>query len=203
MFSLLLIVLAACSENDVHEKIIEQLEAAYEAEQSFVASQEQLLHLEERDIEIYNEIIELDDVSEKRLNELTNEALEIVEKRKEFLEEERKSIHESKEHFQKVETLLEEIEDETEKSNLEKLYETMMERYESYEYVYDTYIESLYLTESLYEHLQQEATYTVLHDTLNKVNESYEKLFKANDQFNRLTKQYNHLKAEYYEMSME
>lgn len=198
-----MIVFASCSKNNIHEQIYEHLEAAFQAEQVFIESQEQLLRLEERDMEIYDEIIELDEVSEERLNELTNEAIQIVKERTQFLEEERNSIMESKEHFQKIEPLLEQIEDEAEREHVKKLHETMMERYSTYDEVYETYLESLYLTESLYEHLQKEVTYSVLHDTINEVNESYEKLFKANDQFNLLTKQYNRLKAEYYDMTRE
>lgn len=196
-------VLAACSNNKVQEQIFEHLEAAYEAEQLFVLSQEQLLELEEKDIEIYNEIIELDDISEERLQQLTNEALQLVEARKQYLEEERNSIRQSKEHFQNLEPILAEMADGEEKEKLEQLYKTMMDRYESYDEVYETYMESLYLTESLYEHLQKEATYSVINETLNQVNESFEKLFKVNDQFNLLTKQYNRIKTEYYDMSME
>lgn len=202
LLSIVACTLASCS-HDVHDEISVLLDAAFEAEQEFIESQEKLNELEERDMEIYDALMELDAVDEGRLQSLTDEALQNVSERMKLLEEERNSIIQSKEEFQKIEPLIEEVEKDAIKEKLENLFQTMMERYEAYDEVYETYVESLYLTENLYNHLKNEAAYTVLYETLEEVNRSYEKLFKANDKFNVLTKQYNRLKQEYYDMMGE
>lgn len=202
LLSIVACTLASCSHN-VHDKIFAHLDAALEIEQEFIESQEKLNELEERDMEIYDALMELDAVDEGRLQSLTDEALQNVSERMKLLEEERNSIIQSKEEFQKIEPLIEEVEKDAIKEKLENLFQTMMERYEAYDEVYETYVESLYLTENLYNHLKNEAAYTVLYETLEEVNRSYEKLFKANDKFNVLTKQYNRLKQEYYDMMGE
>lgn len=202
LLSIVACTLASCSHN-VHDEIFAHLDAALEIEQEFIESQEKLNELEERDMEIYDALMELDAVDEGRLQSLTDEALQNVSERMKLLEEERNSIIQSKEEFQKIEPLIEEVEKDAIKEKLENLFQTMMERYEAYDEVYETYVESLYLTENLYNHLKNEAAYTVLYETLEEVNRSYEKLFKANDKFNVLTKQYNRLKQEYYDMMGE
>lgn len=202
LLSIVACTLASCSHN-VHDKIFAHLDAALEIEQEFIESQEKLNELEERDMEIYDALMELDAVDEGRLQSLTDEALQNVSERMKLLEEERNSIIQSKEEFQKIEPLIEEVEKDAIKEKLENLFQTMMERYEAYDEVYETYVESLYLTENLYNHFKNEAAYTVLYETLEEVNRSYEKLFKANDKFNVLTKQYNRLKQEYYDMMGE
>lgn len=202
LLSIVACTLASCSHN-VHDEIFAHLEAALELEQEFIESQEKLNELEERDMEIYDVLMELDAVDEGRLQSLTDEALQNVSERMKLLEEERNSIIQSKEEFQKIEPLIEEVEKDAIKEKLENLFQTMMERYEAYDEVYETYVESLYLTENLYNHFKNEAAYTVLYETLEEVNRSYEKLFKANDKFNVLTKQYNRLKQEYYDMMGE
>lgn len=193
----------ACSEAKVHKQIYKHLENAYEAEQSFVEQQSYLVSLEERDMELYEAIISLNEDEVIRLTKLTEEAIELIDERRMYIDEEKNSIITSKKHFEQTKPLIDQMENTYEKEKLERLYDTMLERYEIYEEVYDTYVEVLSLTENLYEQLQQSISNTLLYETLNDVNERQEQLFKKNNRFNQLTKEYNRLKTEYYKLVWE
>src|SRR5699024_2918721 len=192
-----ILLLVSCGEKNVHKQIMNHLEKAYVSEEEFIEYQEELLRLEEKDLELYDEVVQLEGSEANELQSLIGEALKVTEQREAYLEAERTAIKQSKENFLHVEPYIEQVTDEDVKSNLEKLYKTMTDRYEVYEEVYESYATSLQLTESLYEHLRDNSSQYLLHDTLDDVNESYEQLFTVNDRFNRLTKDYNRLKKEY------
>lgn len=203
---LLLIVLfliTSCGQKNIHKQIKSQLEDAFLAEEDFIEYQQQLLQLEQRDLEIYDKIVQLDDSAVSELQQLIGEALQITEQRDAYLQAERKAMKESKTTFVQIEPLIGEISEEEIRETVEKLYETMHGRYETYEEVYETYITSLQLTEILYEQLSDLHTHDLLYDTIEEVNETYEQLIRTNEQFNRLTKKYNHLKTEYYNLIWE
>lgn len=203
---LLLIVLfliTSCGQKNIHKQIKSQLDDAFLAEEDFIEYQQQLLQLEQRDLEIYDKIVQLDDSAVSELQQLIGEALQITEQRDAYLQAERKAMKESKTTFVQIEPLIGEISEEEIRETVEKLYETMHGRYETYEEVYETYITSLQLTEILYEQLSDLHTHDLLYDTIEEVNETYEQLIRTNEQFNRLTKKYNHLKTEYYNLIWE
>lgn len=200
---ILLMLLVACSEKKIHKQIEQYLEASYHAEEEFIEYQEQLLQLEQRDLQLYDDIVQLDDAATKELQQLIGEALQVTEQRGAYLEAERKAMKQSQEEFSNLPTLIEEITTEEMNELLTKLYETMQERYNVYEEVYDTYMTSLQLTEILYEYLAENQSPNLFSTTINDINETYEELFQKNDQFNRLTKEYNRLKKEYYDLVRE
>lgn len=193
----------ACGENNVHKEIAHYLDEAYLAEEEFIEYQEELLQLEERDLEIYDEIVQLNDNETDKLEQLFTEVFQLTEQREVYLQAERDAISQSKEDFLLIEPYIDQVKDEEERGLVEELYEVMTERYKVYDDVYEAYLISLELTEGLYEHLESDQSETLLHNMLEDVNESYEELFKVNDQFNRLTKQYNRYKKEYYELVWE
>lgn len=202
-FLLLLFLLSACSENSIHKQIVTHLDEAFDAEEEFSEYQEQLLQLEERDLVLYDEIVQLDDAQVEDLEQLIAEALQVIEQRDAYLQAEKATIKQSKTYFIKCEPLIELINEEETSELLAKLYDTMLKRYESYEDVYEAYGQSLDLTENLYEYLQANHSPMLLNETIEDINASYETLFQANDQFNRLTKEYNRLKKEYYTLVWE
>jgi len=200
---MLIFLLSACGEKSIHKQIVVHLDKSFEAEEEFSEYQEQLLQLEERDLAIYDEIVQLDDSQIDDLEQLISEALQIIEQRDAYLQAEKTTIKQSKSNFIESEPLIELIQEEESSELLAKLFETMLKRYESYEVVYEAYGQSLDLTENLYEHLQDNHSPNLLNETIEDINDSYETLFQANDQFNRLTKEYNRLKKEYYALVWE
>lgn len=198
-----LLLFTACGEKSIHQKIVGHLDDTYEAEMQFTEMQEELLQLETRDLAIYDEIVQLDEVETDKLKQLFTESYELIEEREAYLKLEREALEESEAFFVLIEPYMDEINDENIKELIEKMYETMLERYDVYHEIYEGYMESLQLTESLYEQLENHQSQQILYDLLDEVNESYEQLFKANEQFNRLTKRYNRYKREYYERVWE
>lgn len=194
---IILCTLTSCSGKSIHNKIVKQIESSYIEEEAFINSQQQLLDLEETDLKIYNEIIQLDEGDKEQLQQLTQEALELIDERKEYLDKERAAIDNSKEEFVKIDPFINQVSDKDVKVTVEKMYETMLKRFEVYDEVYEAYRASLHETELLYDYLSADTSYNTLHEALQNVNESYEQLFVINDQFNRLTKKYNQLKKEY------
>ena len=104
--------------------------------------------------------------------------------------------------FEKIEPLIEKITDEDQKELTQKMYDTMINRYDAYEKVYENYTDSIRLTKELYTiYLRKKISMKkrcIL--SIGNVNDSYEEVLKANELFNQETVLYNHLKQEYYDM---
>src|SRR5699024_4531618 len=133
-------VLVACSEDDVHEEISTHLETTVEIERTFEEHQENIFALEKEDEDIYNEIISLGTNDYERVVSLTEQAIDLLEKREEEIKLEKASLTESREEFEQIEDLLDDITDADEQQQTEKLYETMMNRYQAYDEVYERYL---------------------------------------------------------------
>src|SRR5699024_3132057 len=144
--------------------ITQQFEEAFVAEEEFIMYQEQLLELEEEDLEIYDEIIQLESTEDSEVNQLIVKALQIIEQRSAYLDAERTAIKQSKEYFVESKPLIALINDQETKELLEKMYDTMLKRYESYDGVYESYVTSLTLSTSLYEHLEANSSPTLIHN---------------------------------------
>src|SRR5690625_1170726 len=172
--SLLLIILlliASCGEKKIHKQIEEHLEKVFLAEEEFIDYQEQLLQLEQRDLQLYDEIVQIEESKVDKLQDLTGEALQVTKQRGAYLQAERKAMKQSKDEFTSLELLIEQITTEEEREILTKIYDTMQKRYDIYEEVYETYVHSLQLTESLYEYLRENRPHEILTTTLNDINE--------------------------------
>ncbi|WP_347860710.1 YkyA family protein [Salimicrobium sp. PL1-032A] len=195
-----LTVLAACSGQSAKQEMYDHLEETVKQENSFKEQQAVLTELEEKEQKLYNQIIDsdLDDLEE--IQKLSDEALALVEERQEKLDLENESIQSAKEEFSKVEPLIGEMEDNEEAKQIAKEMVTAMEeRYAAYERMHNTYQEALKLDEELYAMLKkkdlQEET---LRTQVGKVNEKYQKVIDANDEFNERTDDFNKLKREFY-----
>ena len=193
-------LLSACSGESVEEKIHTHLEEAVILEEGFKSQQSEITALEKQEQEIYSQIIDLgmDDLDE--ITKLSQDALAIIDEREEELNIEKESITNAQEEFQSIEELIEGIEEEAVKTKGEEMFQTMMSRYAAYEELYAAYTESLGFEKELYTMLQdEELEQGVLNEHIAKINESYETILAANDQFNEHTIAYNELKKEFYE----
>lgn len=193
--------ISACGEEDVTEEINAYLEETIDIEKEFEASQEKVFELEKKDEELYKEIVGLGSDDEEKVQTLSDQAIDLLDKRLEYLQLEKTSLEDSRATFENIEPLIEKITDEDQKELTQKMYDTMINRYDSYEEVYENYTDSIRLTKELYnlfkeENFNQNQVYTVI----GNVNDSYEDVLKANDLFNQETVLYNELKQEYYDM---
>ena len=192
--------LAACSAESTIDDMYVYLEEAVELESDFVAQQQPLTELEEKEQALFQEISDLGMEEFDQISNLADEALESIEERKEILKIEKTSIESAKEKFDKIEPMIEELEDESLQEQAKGLVEKMQERYQAYQTLHDTYATSLENDEKLYEMLKQEdIEEDVISDQIEKINAQYQLVIEANDTFNKKTESFNQAKKTFYE----
>lgn len=204
LITLIITSLSACKGfESPGEKMHERLEDVVELESEFEKQQDPLVKLEKNEQEIYAKIISLGLEKMDEIKTLSDEALASVAKRKEYMDKEEESIQESKEAFEKVKPIMEEMDGEGEtelKKQAEKLYDVMMDRYEVHDKLYDNYTTGLKYDNELYEMFKnKDVKIDALEEQIQKINEVYQKVLDNNEEFNKLTKQYNDLKIDFYE----
>ncbi|MFB1051577.1 YkyA family protein [Paraliobacillus sp. JSM ZJ581] len=198
----LILVLSACSSQTTTEKVYEHLEESVSLESEFVNQQEPLTKLEEEEQKNYNEISKLSMEEFDQINSLADQALDSIEERKEILETEKNSIDAAKEEFDKIDSLIEDLEDEKLKQAGEKMNQAMNDRYDAYMTLYKSYKKSLAHDQELYELFKKEdLEQDVLSKQIEKVNGQYEKVSEANDTFNEQTNIFNAKKRSFYKNS--
>ncbi|MFS0823775.1 YkyA family protein [Bacillus sp. 1P02SD] len=181
------------------EQIYEALEKVVTVEKDFEEQQEPLVELEKREKELYDEILTLGMKEFDQIVTLSKEALGIVSERETRINNEHESIKASKKEFQKVDSFISEIKEESVKEEADDLVSVMNQRYESYEELYSSYTEAIGYDKKLYEMFQnEELTLDELEQQINLINETYEKVVAANEAFNKLTDQYNNTKVSFY-----
>lgn len=199
-FVILAVLLAGCINSETPaEKMYEVLENVVAAEGVFEEQQKPLVNLEQKEKELYDQIISLSMKDFDEIVKLSDEAIGSVQKREEHMQLEKESIANSKTQFEKLQGIIKEIEDEDLKKSAEQLYDTMMQRYENHETLYKSYGEAIQLDKELYELFKQEdLSLDALEAQIVKVNASYEQVLADNEVFNETTKQYNEQKLSFY-----
>ncbi|MBM7659536.1 DNA repair exonuclease SbcCD ATPase subunit [Bacillus mesophilus] len=197
----LIMFLTGCNSGpQPEEQIYVHLEQAVKLETEFEEQQEPMTNLEQKEKELYNQIIDLGLKELEQIKKLSGEAIQIVDNRKELLDQEYESIKQSKSEFDKINDLVTQIEDEELKGESDELIQTMEERYQAYEELYTAYSTSIALDKELYEMFQMEdLTLEALEEKINEINKSYEQVIQLNESFNTITKNYNNQKKSFYE----
>lgn len=214
--AIVVVVLAACGGNSdkdntdksgetidesvIIEEIYTSLEETVVIEKSFDDIQLEINALEQADDSLYNDITALGVEDHEKIVDLSTEAIGLLGERATLLEQEKEVLDKSKVEFEKIKELIDSLIDDEKKERLNKLYDTMMKRYEEYDAVYIAYGESLRLTEALYELFQGE-TYDegLAFSLINDINDSYDEVLSSNELFNESTILYNELKKELYD----
>jgi chromosome segregation ATPase len=198
-----ILFLSGCSLfQSTPEKIHEVLEDVVEKEALFEEQQEPLVQLEKDEQRIYGEIMELGTKNIDDIVKKSDEAIEIVDKRKVHMENEQKSLEESEEEFKRVKPLIEKIDEKQVKNKADELYSVMTERYRTHDELYKAYTQGLEQDKNLYNMLKaEERSLGELEEQIVKINQIYEQVIAANEKFNELTKEYNDIKHSFYELS--
>ena len=199
---LLCFVLISCQSNDhVIETIYDHLTATVLIEENFEKYQEKINELESEEHEIYNELIGLGDDDKEEIKELTKEAIYILDEKMEYIQLIKETLAESRKEFIKIEPFIDQVKDEVQLEYVNKMYDTMIKRYESYDKVYDSNVDSVQLTNELYEGFSSDDISAAdIYSLIGDINDSYEAIIEANEQFNKETILYNGLKADFYEL---
>lgn len=194
--------LAACGQTAT-ESIHSSLEEAAEIEnEGFDELQQPMLDAEEREAELYSQIVDLDMDAYDEIVELSDQAIESVNERRELLAEERESIEEGYSAFEDAASDFSELEDDNLVDLANNVQEAMDNRHASYQDLHTIYEESLDLDEQLYEMLKdEELDAETLTAHIEETNQKYEDRREATEQFNEYTTAYNDAKREFYEAS--
>ncbi|MDM5223921.1 YkyA family protein [Peribacillus sp. NJ11] len=197
-----LVILTGCFNGSPEEKIHKILEKTAEKESNFTEHQEPLNDLEKKEKEKYEKIIELGLDEYEQIVEISDEATKNIDQREEIIEKEQSSMQSSKEQFNKIGEQIGKIEDEKVKKEATELKKIMSERYSTYDNLYDAYQQSLAYDRELYELFKKEdLKMDELQGQIKKINTSYGKVLKANEQFNALTEKSNQKKESFYDSS--
>jgi Putative cell-wall binding lipoprotein len=184
------------------EEMYEVLEKVVSAEKLFEEQQDPLVSLEKKEKEIYNQIMALGMKQHDQIIKLSDEALSMVEMRKEHLEKEIASLESAEKEFKKVEAIKEKIKDPDQRKLADDLYDIMIQRYKAYNVLSTEYSEALKNDKELYMMLKSEnPSFENIEKLVMNLNQSYQKVFEANEDFNNLTAQYNEKKLEFYKKS--
>lgn len=199
MFS---IVLLGCQQNDeAVENIYDHLTATVIIEEDFEIYQEKINELESKEHDLYNKIIALGDDEKAEIKELTDEALHILDEKVSYIQLIKETLNESREEFEKIEPFIDQINDETQFDYVSKMFQSMTKRYSSYDDVYNSYVDSVRLTNELYEGFSSEDfTASDIYTLIGNINDSYESIMEANEKFNQETILYNSLKEDFYHL---
>ncbi|WP_194165706.1 YkyA family protein [Oceanobacillus sp. CFH 90083] len=197
-----LFLIAACSSKSSEEQIHDHLEEAIQLEEGYETTQQEIEELELQEQDIFSQIVDLDMDHFEQIQELSQEAISVVEQKQEKLAEERESIEASEEAFIQVESIISDLEDESVQQDAENMVAIMTERYTAYYDLNDTYQASTAQEKELYEMLQlEELDPNEVTEHLEALNENYEGIIALNGEFNQLTADYNEAKRTFYEAS--
>lgn len=175
------------------------LEKVVASEKGFEEQQDPLVSLEKKEKEIYDQIIELGMKEYDQIVKLADEAISLADERKEHIEIETKSIKESEKEFKKAAELKGELDDPDLTKLVQELYDTMMERYRAHEVLFKEYSEAITADKELYGMFKNKnLPLDNLEAQVEKLNESYKKIFEENEKFNKLTEKYNDQKLSFY-----
>jgi DNA repair exonuclease SbcCD ATPase subunit len=186
------LLIAGCSILTPKEPLLSAFEKMVEYEEEFNEQQKPLVELERKEKEIYDQIMSLGMKEFPKILKLSEEGLEIIEKREERIKKEYESIQLARKQLEVVRkeiSLLPDIAIKEEAIRLAKLLEN---RYAAYDQLYNSYRQALKLETDLYQMFQNKhLTLEQLENQVAKINSAYDDIRKANEQFNRYTTQYN------------
>jgi uncharacterized protein YsxB (DUF464 family) len=181
------------------ENIHKVLEETVAKEKQYVEVQKPLQSLEEKEKEIYSEIMNLGMKEFDKIVKLSDDALKNISERTDYIEKERKSMKEAKEKFSNLDEFITKLEDKKLKDEAGKLEETMTDRYQLHEKLTASYLDALSQDKELYELFKKkELTMEELEKQITSINEAYEKTIKLNNEYNSKTEQFNKLKQGFY-----
>lgn len=197
------LLLSACfSKSTPVEKMYDVLENVVSTENIFKEQQKPLVELEKQEKEIYDKIISLGMKELDEIIRLSDQAIDIVDKRKDHMNKEQESITASQKEFNKARQLINEIEEAALKEKAQNLYDTMTERYKIHDELYQKYLEGVKLDKELYLMFKNEDLHLEQLDAqITKINGIYAEILEKNEEFNEKTKEYNDAKLSFYKES--
>jgi hypothetical protein len=195
-----LLTLVGCSTNkSPGEKAFQYMEKAAQLESVFNAQQKPLIQEEQKEQQLYQEILALDMKHFDQIKEKSKQALKSVAVRKRLLEKEKESMDQAAIEFKKAEPYIKKIKNTNQATIGNKAIKDMHNRYAAFNKLNTYYNDSLKSDESLFKLLEtKELTVETLQEKLDQVNASYKKIDQEKNQFNHFTKEFNIDKKAFY-----
>ncbi len=198
---LCLLVLSSCGVT-AKERIYNELEKAASLEQTFEHEQQPLVKLEQKEKEIYYQIISLGMHETQKRKDLSLQAQSLLDEREKHLKKERSCLLASKEEFEKVKPLMNKLSEESLRTKAHAVLDTMQKRYDIYDSLYAQYKGALQKDRELYKLLETGILQLEqVEQKINEINDSYAEVLKLNQAFNEHTEQYNDVKEAFYKES--
>nr|WP_269448553.1 YkyA family protein [Metabacillus kandeliae] len=193
------VLLASCSGSSPADKVYNSLEKVASLEEPFKAQQKPLTEAEQKENQLYSQIVGLGMKDYSQIVTLSKQALGLVQDRENMIEKEHESMQNSAKEFKNAEAEMKNLDKDNGAHKAEQLKKLMNDRYNSYEKLYAGYKEAAALDKTLYALFQKkDLKLAELEDKITAINQSYQKVIDENKNFNALTKQYNDEKKAFY-----
>lgn len=190
-------LLASCGNSE--KKIYKTLEETVSIEKDFESQQKPMAELEEKENEIFNEMMKLGMKQMDKITKLSDKALNNLKKREEYLKKEEEAIAASKKEFEKVKETIPSLEDEPLKEKANQLEQLMTERYDAHAKLSKAYKATIKEDRKLYEMMKdKDLKLEELEQQIAASNKAREQVIEANKQFNEYTKKFNEEKSSFY-----
>jgi hypothetical protein len=200
VMGLSLLTLVACSTTkSPGEKAFQYMEKAAQLESVFNAQQKPLIEEEQKEQQLYEEILALNMKHFDQINEKSKQALKSVSTRRRLMAKEKESMDQAAEEFKKADPYVNRINSTQQAAAGKKAITDMHNRYAAFNKLNTYYNDSLNSDESLFKLLETKGlTVETLQKKLDEVNASYKKIDQEKDQFNTYTKEFNKDKKAFY-----
>jgi hypothetical protein len=200
---ILAMAISGCSVGQsAEEKMYEHLEKTVSLEKGFSDVQKPLVEAEQKEQELFNEMLSLSMKEFDKIKNMADEASDLAKSRQELIKEEQESINTAYEEFKSVKDLAQGIEDKKVKSSADQLIKTMEERHKSYQNLNAAYTRALEMDIELYALFKKEdLPIEELKTFIGNLNQQYEEVLKRQDAFNQQTDNYNEVKKQFYQIA--
>lgn len=193
-----ILLLAGCNFGEsTEEKLSNILTEIYDQEADYRDVQKELAETESKEQANFQKMMELTKDQKEELTTMVEDTATLLETRLTLVEKEAASINATTEDIKKINTLISETKEASEKETLKKMETSLEERITAYEEVTTNYNELADLQQNLYNMLIDEsADITVIQAQVQDVNMHNEVVKKSVGKFNEATARVNEVKEE-------
>lgn len=193
-----ILLLAGCNFGEsTEEKLSNILTEIYDQEADYRDVQKELAETESKEQANFQKMMELTKDQKEELTTMVEDTATLLETRLTLVEKEAASINATTEDIKKINTLISETKEASEKETLKKMETSLEERITAYEEVTTNYNELADLQQNLYNMLIDEsADITVIQAQVQDVNMHNEVVKKSVEKFNEATARVNEVKEE-------
>lgn len=193
-----ILLLAGCNFGEsTEEKLSNILTEIYDQEADYRDVQKELAETESKEQANFQKMMELTKDQKEELTTMVEDTATLLETRLTLVEKEAASINATTEGIKKINTLISETKEASEKESLKKMETSLEERITAYEEVTTNYNELADLQQNLYNMLIDEsADITVIQAQVQDVNMHNEVVKKSVEKFNEATARVNEVKEE-------